>query len=113
MPDWIMGQLSGIPEDWQHPFNNVLIELLGNDWASADGELVAAGDFEISAVLWALEVGPSGIMSGWEAGKTTLAIFMDAEAAWIIDNVTDEDYEDKKQLLEDFAKRICAWGSDL
>jgi len=110
----VLCNLRGRPLYQQRRFYALLAKLLDDDkWAETDYKLVKDGDFEISAVLWILKLGPRGLSHGWEDGKTTMAILMDEEEAWVLANIEDEKYEEKKQLLEDFADGICTWGLEV
>jgi hypothetical protein len=100
-----------LPKKQQLSPDAMITKLLDNaNWADNDYSLVEAGDVEISAVLWLFKLGPRGLEKGWNADKSTTAILMDEEHAWILDNVEDSKYEDKKLLLGEFADGICSWG---
>ena len=110
----VLHKLRSLSEYQQRAFNVLLTKLLGDaNWAESDYDVVTDGDFEISAVVWALKLGPRGLAAGWEAGKSTLAILMDEEEAWILANIAHVKYNDKKQILEDYADAICGWALDL
>lgn len=103
------------PADQQHAFNKVLSRLIESDgdWATNDYELQAAGDFQISAVLWALYIGPSGIINGLAAGVGVLSILMGAEEFWFSDNDSTPNYEHKVKILEGFTDSLRQWGCAL
>jgi len=110
----VLCNLRGRPLYQQRRFYALLTKLLDDEkWAETDCKVVTDGDFEISAVLWILKLGPRGLSQGWEDGKSTMAMLMDEEEAWVLSNIEDEKYEDKKQLLEDFADGICTWGAEV
>jgi len=92
------------------PLNILLQMLIGADWASKDKTLVEAGDFEVSAVIWALQIGPRGLANGIAGKAGVLQILMDVEQEWILDHVDDDDHASQVQALKDFAKGLCAWG---
>jgi hypothetical protein len=54
MPVWVLLRISCLSLAKQQAFNAPLCRLAGADWAKVDGEYKISGDFEISAVLWAL-----------------------------------------------------------
>lgn len=43
-----------------------------------------------------------GLEKGCNADKSTMAILMDEEDAWVLDNVEDPKYKDKKLLFKGF-----------
>ncbi|KAH3939171.1 hypothetical protein HBI56_231930 [Parastagonospora nodorum] len=87
--------------------NNMLID---TDWAEKDKALVEAGDFEVSAVIWALQIGPRGLANGIAGGVGVLQILMDVEQEWMLDHVDDDDFASQVQALRDFAEGLCDWG---
>jgi len=114
MANTVLCNLRGRPRYQQLRFYALLAKLLDDDkWAETDYKLVKDGDFEISAVLWILKLGPRGLSQGWDQGKSTMATLMDEEEDWVLANIDDPKYEDKKQLLEDFADGLCSWGLEV
>jgi len=113
MPGRVLHGIRSITLPQQRAFNALLCRLFGADWAATDDDHQATGDFEISAVLWALQIGPRGLANGWAAGCDTLSTVMAAEEAWILDNVGADDYKDKVDVLERFADGLCFWGLEL
>lgn len=113
MPAWTLYCISSLPLRQQLSFNSLLDRLLSSDWAETDNDYSTSGDFEISAVLWTLQIGPSGLDNGFAAGCEVLDILMSAEEVWILENVSDTDYGDKFKALEAYAKGLCQWGSEL
>ncbi|KAH4061762.1 hypothetical protein HBI67_196880 [Parastagonospora nodorum] len=84
--------------------------LIDTDWAEKDKALVEAGDFEVSAVIWALQIGPRGLANGIAGGVGVLQILMDVEQEWMLDHVDDDDFASQVQALRDFAEGLCDWG---
>lgn len=107
--DCILHHINNVASSRQG-FNALLQMLIGADWASKDKALVEAGDFEVSAVIWALQIGPRGLANGIAGGVGVLQILMDVEQEWILDHVDDNDHANQLQALKDFAKGLCAWG---
>ena len=113
MPGRVLGGLRSLPLSSQRAFDDLLRCLFGADWAAIDDKYQVTGDFEISAVLWALQIGPRGLANGWAAGCSTLSTVMAAEEAWVLDNVGGDNYKDKVALLEGFADGLCRWGCEI
>ncbi|KAH6078940.1 hypothetical protein HBI65_221520 [Parastagonospora nodorum] len=75
--------------------------------------LVEAGDFEVSAVIWALQIGPRGLANGIAGGMGVLQILMDVEQEWMLDHVDDDDFASQVQALRDFTEGLCDWGKEM
>jgi hypothetical protein len=112
MPVWVLLRISCLSLAKQQAFNALLCRLAGADWAKVDGEYKISGDFEISAVLWALQIGPWGLFNGLAAGCEPLSILMDPEQHWVLSNNDEPDYKEKVKVLEGFAKSLCKWGCE-
>ncbi|KAH6138021.1 hypothetical protein HBI68_227070 [Parastagonospora nodorum] len=97
----------------RHPLNVLLQMLIGTDWAEKDKALVEAGDFEVSAVIWALQIGPHGLANGIAGGVGVLQILMDVEQEWMLDHVDDDDFASQVQALRDFTEGLCDWGKEM
>lgn len=113
MSPWTTRCLRSMPPATQRNFDDLLSHLLGDGWAKEDAEYQVTGDSEILAVLWALQVGPHGLLKGMTAGRDILSVLMDAEAAWVMENVDTEDLESKVKILTEFAGELCEWGRGL
>lgn len=85
--------------------------LVGCDnWPDWDYAQVEQQEFEISAVVWAVVVGPAELIIGLEHGKTRVEVLLAAEQAWIEQWIDTLEYEDKKAALGGLADRLCGWA---
>jgi hypothetical protein len=97
--------LQALRPEFQHALCTLLGVLVGcNEWPTWDTAAVANEDFEISAIVWALKVGPIGMARGFTHCKTALEILVFAEEKWLADHMDD------KAALEVFAEDLRAWG---
>jgi len=81
-----------------------------DDWMNLEREIIRHEEFEISVVIWALKIGPEGLMLGRVEGKSELQILLAAEEAWITVNEGKEEYEEKKLELRRVAAEVTMWG---
>jgi len=81
-----------------------------DDWMNLERELVRDEEFEISVVIWALKLGPEGLMLGRVEGKSEMQILLAAEEAWIVVNEGKVEYEEKKMELRRVAAEVTMWG---
>jgi hypothetical protein len=117
--DRVMFALRSITPQFQRALAAALATVTGaQDWYAQDLRDVEAGDFEISAVVWAVVLGPVGLAACFKkdptkgsktVGKAT-GMLLEAEETWILEHIGNEQYEDEKQVLEDFADELCVWG---
>lgn len=94
-------------------FNYLLTQLLGNSWAEQDHELAITGDFEISAVIWILYIGPRRIANGLAGGLSMIGILMDVEQEWVLDHVEGSNFKAEVKVLKCFARALCVWGKNI
>jgi hypothetical protein len=103
--------LQALRPEFQQALCTFLGVLVGcNDWPTWDTAAVEGENFEISAVVWALKIGPVGLATGFSYCKSVLEILLSAEEKWIADHVDDTEYKGNKTALEVFAKDLRAWG---
>ncbi|KAI4685735.1 uncharacterized protein J4E88_003570 [Alternaria novae-zelandiae] len=81
-----------------------------DDWMNLEHEVVRDEEFEISVVIWALKLGPEGLMLGRVEGRSEMQILLAAEEAWIVVNEGKEEYEEKKMELRRVAAEVTMWG---
>ncbi|RMZ74460.1 hypothetical protein GMOD_00003504 [Pyrenophora seminiperda CCB06] len=75
-------------------------------WMSFEQEAVENGDFEISAVVWALMLGVRGLHLDLVKGKSGPAAALAAEEAWIAKNEDRKGYEKAKDVLKRLARAV-------
>jgi len=73
-------------------------------------EVVRDEEFEISVVIWALKLGPEGLMLGRVEGKSEMQILLVAEEAWIVVNESKVEHEEDKLELMRVAAEVTMWG---
>ncbi|KAG9189103.1 hypothetical protein G6011_05971 [Alternaria panax] len=69
------------------------------EWWLLERQAVKKEEFEISAVVWALKIGPKGLVMGRSMGKSELETLLAAEEAWISANHDAVDYDEGKKAL--------------
>jgi hypothetical protein len=57
----------------------VMINTTNTSWAQYDRDMVSVGSCAVSALLWALMVGPLGFEKGWREGKSAVETLKAAE----------------------------------
>ena len=98
---YIMRCIKRLPAANQSLFFYVLEVLFGSEnWMELDYD---DDDFEVSTILWALQVGAQGLARGWTQGQTPVEIFLGAEGTYLTEVTT----EDEMQDLRDFAHALC------
>jgi hypothetical protein len=93
---------------FQKAFVVLLNKLLGKDRSEHK-----SNDFEVSPVVWLLFGGPQDLVLGGSVGKSTLDVCLEAEEAWVETHEHEEEYVAEKEVLMDFAVKICAWGREV
>jgi hypothetical protein len=93
---------------FQKAFVVLLNKLLGKDWSEHNSD-----DFEVSPVVWLVFGGPQDLVLGGSVGKSTLDVCLEAEEAWVKTHEHEKDYVAEKEVLKDFAVKICAWGREV
>jgi hypothetical protein len=81
-----------------------------SDWMRFEREAVRNEEFEISAVIWALKIGPRGLALGRAKGKTEVETLLAAEEAWVASHEDTAEYDSKKKALKQFAAGVVQWG---
>jgi hypothetical protein len=106
--------LQGIDSYFKQALCKVLGLLVGcGDWPTWDIAVVEQEDFEISAIIWALKLGPLGLATGKIQGKGVPEILLAAEEKWVLDNADKIEFEDDKAALECFVGKLRLWGMEV
>jgi hypothetical protein len=79
------------------------------DWMRFERRAVKREEFEISAVVWVLKIGPKGLALGRSKGKTELGTLLAAEEAWIDANQNAIGYNARRKTLAQLAAGLVEW----
>ncbi|KAI4638486.1 hypothetical protein J4E93_010040 [Alternaria ventricosa] len=110
-PSFVAEYLHMLEPQHQLSLSIVLSVILDtDDWMSLEREVVRDEEFEISVVIWALKIGPGGLMLGRVEGKSEMQILLGAEEAWIVVHENTPEYEEKKMELMRVAAEVTMWG---
>jgi hypothetical protein len=108
----IMFALRSIRPHFQRALSSTLAAITHtDDWYAQDIKDVEAEEYEISAVIWAVVIGPVGLAKRLRESENTTEVLMATEQTWVLANIGNEKYEEEKQVLENFADELCAWGA--
>jgi hypothetical protein len=102
----ILEKLRALSAREQRMFNYLLYKLLSNSWPVQDRDLGRTGDFEISAAIWAMRIGPRCITNGMAGGLSTPEILKDVEEEWMFDHVGRPDFDTQIVVLKALAKDL-------
>lgn len=75
--------------------------------------MVKSGEFELSAVAWAMHLGPIGIAAGFIQGKGARTSLLAREDRWVAENLEKENAQERRETIADFAGGVCAWGREV
>ncbi|KAI4681930.1 hypothetical protein J4E81_009691 [Alternaria sp. BMP 2799] len=110
-PSFVAEYLHMLAPQHQLSLSIVLSIILDTDnWMNLEREVVRDEEFEISVVIWALKLGPEGLMLGRVEGKSEMQILLGAEEAWIVVNDGEVEFEDRKMELRRVAAEVTMWG---
>ncbi|KAE8836425.1 hypothetical protein PTNB85_04939 [Pyrenophora teres f. teres] len=73
------------------------------DWTEFEREALHNGDFDISPVVWAIMLGPRGLVGEFVRGKMGAAAVLRAEEEWVEMQEGEEGFEKNKKALRWFA----------
>ncbi|EDU41145.1 hypothetical protein PtrSN002B_002595 [Pyrenophora tritici-repentis] len=77
-----------------------------NDWTVFEREALEKGDFEISPVVWAVMLGPRGLVKELVKGRRGAEAVLGAEEEWIEVKEGDEGFEKSREALRWFAREL-------
>lgn len=84
--------------------------LESTDWPTHDEELVANEDFDISAAIWLLILGPRRILQGLSVDMTVSEVLLQAEEEWLASHLGSITFEQDRENLARFATELRLWG---
>lgn len=90
-----------------------LILNLDHTWPTWDRSVVAAQEFEFSAAVWLLRLGPCGVTWKFEQHeemKVVLDVLLAEEEMWVAQNEDEEGWEGKKAEMETWVKELWEWA---
>jgi hypothetical protein len=76
------------------------------DWVNAAPD----SDLEIPPLILLLKLSPQRLTAGFIEGKVVADILLRADEEWIVANVKDRRYEDKKAEMQLFAYELQGWA---
>ncbi|CAA9956717.1 hypothetical protein PTMSG1_00325 [Pyrenophora teres f. maculata] len=106
-PRSVLFYLSGLdPASIAHFSKALDIIFETRDWTEFEREALHNGDFDISPVVWAIMLGPRGLVGEFVRGKMGAAAVLRAEEEWVEMQEGEEGFEKNKKALRWFAGEL-------
>ncbi|KAJ4318988.1 hypothetical protein N0V94_004125 [Neodidymelliopsis sp. IMI 364377] len=109
---FVIAAFRRLPLFHQHCISRTLQHLFGSDdqkWMDVDAQVTEDGEFEISAVVWTLMVGPRALVAGFERGLTVLDTVLNTEV-WLASTTASIEARD---VMKGLATGLRSWGHEL